>query len=401
MRKGVISMTTCTQYKSFTTDTVIPFAKEHGWFAEEDVISAKEIGDGNLNYVFRLENEKGKSIIIKQSLPYAKVVGESWPLTLKRATIEAEALKKHGTLAPSLVPEVYYTDETLAITVMEDLSHLTIARDGLVKGHVYPKLATDLGVYLAKTLYGTSDFGLHPFEKKRLQAAFSNPELCKITEDLIFTDPYVDAETNDFEEALRENVESLWQDEVLKLAVAKLKYTFLTKGEALVHGDLHTGSVFVDESETKVIDPEFAFYGPMGFDIGQVVANLLFQYFTRTGEAQQQIAIDIHTVWTTFEQQFNVQWRTKNESTHANIAQFYDVVLADIWADTVGFAGAELIRRTIGLAHVKDLDSIADDRVRIATKKRVLAAGRELIVRRQQIATVDALFDAVVGERVV
>lgn len=398
--EGVISMTEEKQYKEFTIDTVIPFAKEHGWFEKNDVISAKEIGDGNLNYVFRLENEQGKSIIIKQSLPYAKVVGESWPLTLHRATIEAEALKKHGELAPGLVPEVYYTDETLAITVMEDLSHLTIAREGLVNGNVYPKLATDLGTYLAKTLYGTSDFGLHPFEKKRLQVKFSNPELCKITEDLIFTDPYFDAETNDFEEALREDVAHIWQDNALKLAIAQLKYIFLTKGEALVHGDLHTGSVFVDENETKVIDPEFAFYGPIGFDVGQVVANLLFQYFTRTGDAQAQIATDIQAVWSTFEQTFKAQWETKNESAHANTPKFYETIIAQIWQDTVGFAGAELIRRTIGLAHVKDLDSIADDMERIAAKKRALSTGRQLIVHRENIQTVTELLAEVTGERI-
>jgi hypothetical protein len=34
-------------------------------------------------------------------------------------------------------------------------------------------------------------------------------------------------------------------------------------------------------------------------------------------------------------------------------------------------------------------------------KKRVLAAGRQLIVRRQDIQTIDALFDVVVGGRVV
>ena len=29
---------------------------------------------------------------------------------------------------------------------------------------------------------------------------------------------------------------------------------------------------------TKVIDPEFAFYGPMGYDIGNVIGNLFFAW---------------------------------------------------------------------------------------------------------------------------
>ena len=47
----------------------------------------------------------------------------------------------------------------------------------------------------------------------------------------------------------------------------------MTAAEALIHGDLHTGSIMVNQDETKVIDPEFAFYGPMGFDVGLLLAN--------------------------------------------------------------------------------------------------------------------------------
>ncbi len=28
----------------------------------------------------------------------------------------------------------------------------------------------------------------------------------------------------------------------------------------------------------KVIDPEFSFYGPMGYDIGNVIGNLFFPF---------------------------------------------------------------------------------------------------------------------------
>jgi 5-methylthioribose kinase len=44
----------------------------------------------------------------------------------------------------------------------------------------------------------------------------------------------------------------------------------VSSAEALIHGDLHTGSVMVTREETRVIDPEFAFYGPMDFDVGAV-----------------------------------------------------------------------------------------------------------------------------------
>jgi len=270
------------QYEPLTQESAISLAIDLSLFPNDAKLVCEEIGDGNLNYVFRLTNlTSGKGIIIKQALPYAKVIGESWPLTLKRAKIEASALQKHGEYAVGLVPKVYATDENLAITVMEDLSHLEIAREGLINGESYPRLSTDVGEYLASTLFYTSDFALHPFEKKALVVEFSNPELCKITEDLIFTDPFFNNETNDFEPALQTVVEAIWGNSLLKLEVAKLKRSFLTEAEALLHGDLHTGSIFASEEETKVIDPEFAFYGPIGFDIGLFLANLIVQSITR------------------------------------------------------------------------------------------------------------------------
>ncbi|RBN36485.1 S-methyl-5-thioribose kinase, partial [Priestia megaterium] len=105
--------------------------KKLGLFDATEALTAREIGDGNLNLVFHIINDQtNKSIIVKQALPYAKVVGESWPLSLNRATIESNALKQFGAFTPELVPAVYYHDETLAVTVMEDLSHLTISRAG-------------------------------------------------------------------------------------------------------------------------------------------------------------------------------------------------------------------------------------------------------------------------------
>lgn len=382
-------------YKPLTNDSAVELALELNIFADPAKLSCKEIGDGNLNLVFHIVDElEGKSIIIKQALPYAKVVGESWPLTLKRAKIEADALKIFGQIAPDYVPKVFFTDDTLAVTVMEDLSHLLIARTGFIKGETYPLIAKHLGEYLAKTLFYTSDYGLSPSVKKEHVQQFINPELCKITEDLIFTDPFIDAETNDFEDGLRTSVEALWQDEELKFHVNVLKKSFLTEAEVLLHGDLHTGSVFADNSETKVIDPEFAFYGPAGFDIGQVFANLLFQVITNV-EQRDFFINHIETVWNVFEDQYTQLWNTENKETYANSSTFLNYNLTKFFEDSLGFAGCELIRRTIGLAHVADLDGIDDKQTRIAAKQKTLELGKILIKQRKEINNITAFISTV------
>ncbi|MFI8686509.1 S-methyl-5-thioribose kinase [Rossellomorea sp. NPDC077527] len=385
-----MAITELNSYQPLTEQSASQLAISLKIFADGSQLSCQEIGDGNLNLVFRVvERDTGKGIIIKQALPYAKVVGENWPLTIERARIEARALMLQRSFVGDLVPEVFYSDPLLAITVMEDLSHLTIARAGLIKGNVYPRLSKDIGTFLANTLYFTSDYALHPFKKKEYVKEFSNPELCKITEDLVFTDPFFNSETNDFEEELLPDVQQLWDDFNVKLEVAKLKKSFLTEGEALLHGDLHTGSIFVDDQQTKVIDPEFAFYGPIGFDIGQFMANLIFQVISNPDD-KETILQHLKDTWIIFSTTFSRHWKESGDA-YTKVQGYLEFVLEKSFQDSIGFAGCECIRRTIGLAHVDDLDGIEDKERRLQAKRICLNLGKQLIVNRKDIHSIDDL----------
>ena len=66
-----------------------------------------EVGDGNLNLVFIIKGPVG-TIIVKQALPYVRLVGDSWPLTLDRAFFEYNALIRQDQRDPGIAPEVYY-----------------------------------------------------------------------------------------------------------------------------------------------------------------------------------------------------------------------------------------------------------------------------------------------------
>ncbi|MBC6974244.1 S-methyl-5-thioribose kinase [Bacillus sp. Xin] len=366
-------------YRSLTKETAVEYVKEHGYFEQKAKVTCHEIGDGNLNYVFRIhDGERG--IIVKQALPYAKVVGESWPLSLRRATIESQALQVFAKYVPEYVPKVYGHDEELAVTVMEDLSALTITRKGLIEGEDYPLLSQHIGRFLAHVLFYTSDFGLLAEEKRVLDGKFVNPDLCKITEDLVFTDPFGNYDTNDYEKELQPTLDELWCDKKLKLQVAQYKYKFLTRKEALIHGDLHTGSIFSSPSETKVIDPEFATFGPLGFDLGQFIANLLLNALSREEEKRSVLFYHIEKTWSNFVEVFTKLWVLEGVESYTKEKQWLAIVLQNIFADAVGFAGCEIIRRTIGLAHVADLDGIQDKNRRIQAKKHALYLGRELVI---------------------
>ena len=43
----------------------------------------------------------------------------------------------------------------------------------------------------------------------------------------------------------------------------------------------------VTQASTQVIDPEFAFYGPIGFDVGAFLGNLFLALFAQDGHADQ------------------------------------------------------------------------------------------------------------------
>ncbi|MFC5529370.1 S-methyl-5-thioribose kinase [Cohnella yongneupensis] len=374
-----------------------------GIFSAEGELVCSEIGDGNLNLVFHVtQPSTGAGVIVKQALPYAKVVGESWPLTLDRARIESEALRIEGRHAPGLVPEVYYTDHELALTVMEDLSSHVIMRRGLIEGGVYPKFADDISEFLARTLFFTSDLGMNQQEKKTLAASFSNPELCKITEDLIFDHPYTDADTNSFDDHLKEEAALLWSDQELHLEVALLREKFLTHAQALLHGDLHTGSIFITPDSTKIIDPEFAYFGPMGFDIGAVLANLLLNFASQehwsdndsARQARRAYLIEtVRDIWTGFERKFRALWDAHGVDRIARTAGYQDDYMQRLLQDSVGFAGSKMVRRIVGLAHVADIDKIPEPAVRGQAQVIALAIGKSLIKNNRKLTSIEQLID--------
>jgi 5-methylthioribose kinase len=381
----------------------------------------REVGDGNLNLVFIVEGDPG-GIVVKQALPYVRLVGESWPLPLDRSYYEAEALAAQARVAEGLIPRVHAYDHDLAAIVMEFLSPHIILRKGLIAGRVYPDLHRHVGRFMARTLFHTSDLAMPAAAKKAEIAKFAgNTALAKITEDLVFTDPYWRAPMNAWMPALEEPAASIRADGDLKIAAQELKHRFLSSAEALVHGDLHSGSIMVTETDTRVIDPEFAFYGPMGFDTGAYFANLLLAFLSQRGheaegprDAYRRYVLDqIASTWAVFEAEFRALWAVETRTGDAYARQLFedqgdlaalakarDRFMERLLADTLGFAGAKMIRRILGLAKVADMETIADPAVAAACKTRALRLGRDLLVRRAEfrdMATVIALAEAMDG----
>jgi len=378
--------------------------------------SISEVGDGNLNLVFIVRGGAG-SIAVKQALPYVRLVGESWPLPLSRSHYEHLALTHQARLAPGLVPAVLHHDETLALIAMEFLEPHIIMRKGLVAGIKYPGFVDDITTFLARTLFFSSDLAIPAAEKKEGIAAFAgNHALCKITEDLIFTEPYRVAEQNRWTQPWLDATAARFREDLdLHVAISRLKLKFMASPEALIHGDLHTGSIMVTEHETRVIDPEFAFYGPMGFDIGAVLGNLLMAYLASSGHGQSPrdrrafeawVLETVEAVWTEFASKFVELWRTEaNGDAYpaslfagadgaARLEAERQAYMVQLFRDTVGFAAAKITRRILGLAHNIDFELIEDPKRRAVCEARSLRLARAMLVDPASFPSIGAVTSA-------
>jgi 5-methylthioribose kinase len=136
-------------------------------------------------------------IIVKQALPYVRLVGDSWPLPLNRAFFEYNALTRHAARDPGRVPEVFHFDEGQALIVMRCLSPHVILRKSVVQGVMHPMLARHMGVFLARSLFRGSALSLSGRALRQDMALFAgNHALADITENLVFSDPYFAAKLN-------------------------------------------------------------------------------------------------------------------------------------------------------------------------------------------------------------
>ena len=377
-------------------------------------IEIKEVGDGNLNLVFFVESKKN-SICIKQPLPYLRVL-KDWPLTLKRSYYESEYMNIHSNHVADLMPKIYDFDPELCTITMEKLSPHIIMRHGLINATKYEKFAEDISTFMANTLFFTSDLYLKADQKKELNSRFiMNTELCKITEDLIFTDPYMYNKNNRWTTPhLDKQKKEIENNDDLKIAVSRLKIKFMSESQSLLHGDLHTGSIMVSENDTKVIDPEFAFYGPMGFDIGALLANLLMNFFSQNGhennfgerkEFKKWILNLINMIWIKFENKFCNLWDEYPEGDGYPTQLFNNKqiiqseqknYLQNIYNDSIGFAGAKIIRRIFGFAHNIDFDWIKDDKIRAICENKCANLGIDMQVNPSKFRDISSLIEAAI-----
>ena len=357
---------------------------EIGMFEAETELRIEEIGDGNLNTVYRVSDagQPKRSIVLKHAPPYIKILGPEYPLSIERLTYESRALDIYNQLASGTVPELYYFDAETAVIAMEDLRDARVLRADLIAGSVDTAIAEQVGRLMGAVHSHTYIENLDRTTAQHYRQQFSNTTMQSITADYVFTFPYTEHETNFWTPGLESDVRRLKADTEFLQQAGNLKQIFLTAQQAVTHGDLHTGSVLVENNTAKVIDAEFAFYGPMGFDLGLYWANYFLSYFSHQDalDVQSSLKVAIAKTWHTYTLEFKTVDGTLKEQT-----------LQRIFHEAIGFAGLEMLRRLIGAAHVKDIEGITEVPRKLRIERAALQFGLTLVKQYQSLRDVSTV----------
>lgn len=412
-------------YRALDETTVIDYARANdklrAVLGEGDTLTAEEVGDGNLNQVFILRNanDPKAALVIKQALPYLRVAGDSWPLTRERVRFESQALRLYNELTPGLAPQVYEYDEEMSLVAMEYLGEHETMRKPLVARRRFPRFTDHISTFLANVLFKTSDLYLTGVEKKKLQADFINPHLNKIQEDFVFTNPYMTSPENNWNPELDPQVQAVRRNAPLKLAIAELKEKYMTQAQALIHSDLHTGSIMVNERETRVIDPEFAYVGPMGYDVGALLSNLVLNFgahYAHTPDPAEREAyhayliLTMREIWRQFAAKFEALWIENNrgelvptpywdfDGGDEAFTAYRRHYMLKLLQDTAGLGACESLRRMMGIVSVWDITSISDNQQRAVAERFVTRVSARWILERGSFSGIEDMLGVVQEE---
>lgn len=305
---------------------------ELGWFTDDRVLSAARIGDGNMNLTVRVTLGR-RSIILKQARPWVEKY-PSIPAPAGRAAVEAAfygAVLSEPAVSGRM-PAFLGADLASNLIVLEDVPEAfdltTLYSGGRLTGPDLDELVEYLTVL----------HGIQPEPDSR--EVFRNREMRALNHAHQYAIP-LDAASglslDRFTPGLDALAAGLRSDAPYCHRVAELGKLYLADGETLLHGDFFPGSWLRTPLGLSVIDPEFCFLGPREYDLGILWAHLIF---------------------------------TGHDALVPGLRERYAAVVD--WQLAGAFAGAELMRRLIGVAQLPLGEDLSRKRVWLELSRRLV-----------------------------
>lgn len=244
----------------------------HCWLSEDESIkNISKPGEGNMNFVTRIDTGK-RTFIIKQSRAYV----EKYPQVaapVERIVTEGAFYHKiaGNESLKSFMPILRGLDLENYIMMLEDLGE---SKDFT---RIYNKdemVSEDELKSLIRYLYSLHE----SYFSQTSDVVFSNKNMKLLNHEHIFKYPFL--MNNGFDLDIitpgLQNIAMCYKtDDNLKSIVSELGEWYLSEGNYLLHGDFYPGSWLFTNSGIKIIDPEFCFYGSREFDISILAAHLI------------------------------------------------------------------------------------------------------------------------------
>lgn len=365
----------------------------------------EEDGDGYINFVYRVSDGKWK-IILKQARKDGRVAALT-DMSMDRAALEYDYMKLGHVIVPEYLPKLYFYDEENLAFAVEDISHLKIARFQLNKSVMFPKMAGQIADYLARMHFYTSDYYLDTDTFRKLQIRFCNSKMRTVFDDMAFMNRDVGDE-NGFGFELDPDYADYTRDLVFDPRVVleryKLRELYMRKAEVLLHADFHTSNIFVDQEDLKVIDMEYAFFGPAAYDLGYLESHLLsqcvcaaFRPFDSEAERWTFVSYTLATMQHLFAEYCNVFFKCWDEDAkpvYQGVEGMQEYVRKQLLKDTIGFcASSNIFRCAGGQNNYPEYDDLSDKTAKRNATVLSIMMDHQMIISREKYADVQEWID--------
>ena len=175
--------------------------------------------------------------------------------------------------------------------------------------------------------------------------------------------------------------------------------------DALIHADMHTSNIFVSEEQMKVIDMEFSFMGPFGYDLGFLTGNLISQYCAACfkpfpSEADRReykayLLATIKSLFRTYFRTFTECWNQDAKKRYQGEDGLRRSIFDEIMLEAPGYASMVNWFRCAGDVGYPDFDVIEDKEDKRHATTLSLLMDWQIMFQRYQYMTVDDLIDTI------
>ncbi len=398
-----------------TKENIIPYIKEHYPEFDDSVpIQVLMMGegedsdegeqDGHVNFVYKIITP-ARSYVLKQGLEQAKNLHSDITVASYRNEIECDTMRILHEIVPEYVPEILFQDSSDHVFMMEFIENLRAVRFQLIKDNQIPNLGLDVGTFLAKSSFYTSEYFMDRPKFRGLQTRFENTELRSIMEDGIFLNRFgADLDPNIYHNW--ERFRQISDDPACQTNRLELRRTFMSHSDCLIHSDFHTSNVFLSDEGIKMLDFEFSFMGPFGYDLGYFTGSLLaaycaacFKEYPSEQERKQCKAYLLSTIkliFDSYNKTFSECWRADAKAEYKNQEGFLKLLLTDVIQDAAGYTAITNWCRTTDFYGLPEYEAVEDEVGRKYAIAMAVLLDHEMILQRKNFETVDDMIDMII-----